>query len=69
MIFDQSLIYFDLLVFPATQVGLVLHYQLKAEAKRACKARGRTPVEAWMGTPDEVDFYPPIYSVRYICFL
>jgi hypothetical protein len=32
-------------------------------------ARRRTPVEAWMGTPDEVDFCPPIYSVRHICFL
>jgi hypothetical protein len=26
--------------------------------KRACLARRRTPVEAWMGTPDEVDFCP-----------
>jgi hypothetical protein len=32
-------------------------------------ARRRTPVEAWMGTVDEVDFCPPIYSVRHICFL
>jgi hypothetical protein len=32
-------------------------------------ARRRTPVETWMGTPDEVDFCPPIYSVRHICFL
>jgi hypothetical protein len=32
-------------------------------------ARGRTPVEAWMGTPDEVDFCPLIYSVRHICLL
>jgi hypothetical protein len=30
MTFDQSLIYFDLPVCPATQVGLVLLYQLKA---------------------------------------
>jgi hypothetical protein len=29
-------------------------------------ARGRTPAEAWMGTPDEVDFCPPIYPVRHI---
>jgi hypothetical protein len=27
-------------------------------------ARGRTPVEVWMGTPDEVHFCPPIYPVR-----
>jgi hypothetical protein len=27
-------------------------------------ARRRTPLEAWMGTPDEVDFCPPIYPVR-----
>jgi hypothetical protein len=32
-------------------------------------ARGKTPVEAWMGTFDEVDFCPPIYSVRHLCFL
>jgi hypothetical protein len=29
-------------------------------------ARGRTPAEAWMGTPDEVDFCPPINPVRHI---
>jgi hypothetical protein len=32
-------------------------------------ARGRTPVEAWMGSPDEVDFCPPTYPVRHIYFL
>jgi hypothetical protein len=78
MIFDQSLIYFDLPVCPGTQVGLVLLYQLNAcnfknnsikVTKRACMARRRTPVEAWMGTPDELDFCPPIYSVRHVCFL
>jgi hypothetical protein len=78
MIFDQLLTYFDLPVCPATQVGLVLLYQLNAcnlknssikVTKRACMARRRTPAEAWMGTPDEVDFCPPIYSVRHICFL
>jgi hypothetical protein len=31
-------------------------------------ARRRTPLEAWMGTPDEVDFCPHIYPVRHICF-
>jgi hypothetical protein len=36
--------------------------------KRVCMARRRTPVEAWMGTSDEVDFCPPIYPVRHICF-
>jgi hypothetical protein len=30
-------------------------------------ARRRTPVEAWMRTPDKVDFYPPMYFVRHIC--
>jgi hypothetical protein len=30
MIFDQSLIYFDLPVCTATQVGLILFYQLNA---------------------------------------
>jgi hypothetical protein len=29
-------------------------------------ARGRTPAEAWMGTPDEVDFCPAIDPVRHI---
>jgi hypothetical protein len=29
-------------------------------------ARGRTPAKAWMGTPDEADFYPPIFPVRHI---
>jgi hypothetical protein len=29
-------------------------------------ARGKTSAEAWMGTPDEVDFCPPIYPVRHI---
>jgi hypothetical protein len=61
MIFDQSLIYFELSVCPATQVGLVLLYELKAcnlkndfikVTKRACMARRTTPVEACMGTPD-----------------
>jgi hypothetical protein len=37
--------------------------------KRACIARRKTPIEAWMGTPDEGDFCPPIYPVRHICFL
>jgi hypothetical protein len=78
MIFAQSLIYFDLPVCPATHIGLVLLYQLNAcnlknnyikVAKRACMARRRTPVEAWMGSPDKVDFCLPIYSVRHICFL
>jgi hypothetical protein len=32
-------------------------------------ARGRTPAELWIGTPDEVDFCPPIYPVRCIYFL
>jgi hypothetical protein len=32
-------------------------------------ARGRTPAEVWMGTPDEVDFCPPIYPVRHIFFM
>jgi hypothetical protein len=65
MAFNQSLIYFDLPVCPATQVGLVLLYQLKAcnnsikVTKRACMARGRTPEEVWMRTPDEVEFYTP----------
>jgi hypothetical protein len=77
MIFDQYLIYSDLPVFPETHVGLVLLHQLNAcnlknnfikVVKRACMARRRTPVEAWMGTPDKVDFCPPIYSVRHICF-
>jgi hypothetical protein len=36
--------------------------------KRACMAKRRTPVEAWMGTPEEVDFCPCIYPVRHICF-
>jgi hypothetical protein len=31
--------------------------------KRTCMAKGRTFVEAWMGTVDEVDFCPPIYPV------
>jgi hypothetical protein len=78
MIFDQSLIYFDLPICPATQVGLVFLYQLNVYnlknnsikvTKRACMARRRTPVEAWMGTPDEVDFCSPIYPVRHVCFL
>jgi hypothetical protein len=79
MIFDQSLIYFNLPVCPATQVSLVLLYHLKPcnlkknnsikVTKRACMARRRTPIEAWMETPDEVDFCPPIYHVRHICFL
>jgi hypothetical protein len=75
MAFHQSLIYFDLPVCPATQVGLVLLHQLKAHnncikvTKRACIAREMTPAEAWMGTPDEVDFCPLIYHVRLICFL
>jgi hypothetical protein len=78
MIFNQSLIYFDLPVCPVTQVGLVLLYQLKAfnlknnsikVTKRTCMARRRTPAEAWMGTPDEVDFCLSLYSVRHICFL
>jgi hypothetical protein len=29
-------------------------------------ARGRTLVEAWMGTFDEADFSPPLYPVRHI---
>jgi hypothetical protein len=29
-------------------------------------ARGRTPVEAWIGTLAEVDFCPPIYPVGHI---
>jgi hypothetical protein len=29
-------------------------------------ARGRTPEEVWMGTPDEIDFCPPVYPVRHI---
>jgi hypothetical protein len=46
---------------------VVLLYQLKAfnskttlikVTKRAYMARGRTPAEAWMGTPEEVDFVP-----------
>jgi hypothetical protein len=78
MIFDQSLIYFDLPVCPVTHIGLVLLYQLNAcnlknnsikVTKRACMARRRTHVEAWMGTLDEVDFCPSIYPVRHICFL
>jgi hypothetical protein len=61
MIFDQSLIYFNLPVCPMTQVVLVLLYWLKAcnlkitfikVTKRACMARGMIPVVAWMGTPD-----------------
>jgi hypothetical protein len=32
-------------------------------------SRDRTPVEVWMGTPDEVDFCPPIYPMKYIYFL
>jgi hypothetical protein len=76
MIFDQSLIYFDLSVCPVTQVGLVLLYQLNAYnlknnsikvTKRACIARRRTPLEAWMGTPDEVDFwFPYIFCEAYM---
>jgi hypothetical protein len=78
MIFDQSLIYFDLPVCPATQVGLVLLHLINAcnlknssskVSKRVCMARGRSHVEAWMGTPDKVDFCSPIYSVRHLCFL
>jgi hypothetical protein len=54
-----------------TQAKLVLLYQLKAcnlkttvlvrgskVTKRAWMTRGRIPVEAWMGTFDEVDFVP-----------
>jgi hypothetical protein len=54
---------------------LVLLYQLRAcnlkttlsvrgskVTKRACRARGRIPVEAWMGTFDEVDFLSPYIS-------
>jgi hypothetical protein len=37
--------------------------------KRTFITRGRTPVEAWMETLDEVDFYLPIYSMKHICFL
>jgi hypothetical protein len=78
MIFDQPLLYFDLSVCPETQVGLVFLYQLKGcnlknnsikVTKRDCMARRRTPAEAWMGTPDEVEFCPPIYFVRHTCFL
>jgi hypothetical protein len=29
-------------------------------------ARGRNSAEAWMVTPDEVNFCPPIYPVRHI---
>jgi hypothetical protein len=32
-------------------------------------ARERTPVGAWMGTLDEVDFCPYIYPVRNIFFI
>jgi hypothetical protein len=75
MIFDQSLIYFDLPVCSVTQVGMALLYQLNAcnlknnPIKVTKRARRKTPVDAWMGTPDEVDFCPPIYSVRHTCFL
>jgi hypothetical protein len=77
MTFDQSLIYFDLTVCPATQVpgsslpaeGLQFKNNSIKVTKRACMARGRTPTEAWMGIPDEIDFCLPIYPVRHICFL
>jgi hypothetical protein len=73
MTFDQLLTYFDLPICPATQY-LVLLYHLKPRnlkittkvTKRACMARGRTPAETWMGTPDEVDFYLPISPMRHI---
>jgi hypothetical protein len=63
MTFGQSLIYFDLLVCPVTQVpgsllpseGLQYKNNSTKVTKRACMARGRTPAEVWMGTPDEVD--------------
>jgi hypothetical protein len=32
-------------------------------------AKGRTLVEAWMGTFDEADFCPSIYPMRHICFM
>jgi hypothetical protein len=61
---------------------LVLLYKLKAcnlkttpsmrgskVTKRTCIARGRTPVEVWMGTLDEVDICPLIYLVRHIFFM
>jgi hypothetical protein len=35
--------------------------------KRACMARGRTPVVAWMGTL-EVDFCPPVVSCETYIF-
>jgi hypothetical protein len=75
MAFNQSLIYFDLPVCPVTQVSLVLLYLLKAcnnsikVTKRACMTRGRTPAEVWMRTPDEVQFYTPIYQASHIHFL
>jgi hypothetical protein len=31
-------------------------------------ARGRTPVEAWMGTFDEVDFFVPLHILLDIHF-
>jgi hypothetical protein len=32
-------------------------------------AIGKIPVEAWTGTPNEVDFCPLMYPVRHIYFL
>jgi hypothetical protein len=37
--------------------------------KRACMARERTLVKAWMGTFDEAEFFSPVYSVIPIYFM
>jgi hypothetical protein len=37
--------------------------------KRDYMAKGRTTVEAWTRTLDEVDFFPPIYPVKHIFFM